>query len=89
MKFVYDRERELKIFHTIKETKLEEPSRSMIEKELNRVSIPPDSPFLKSLIEHIEDNWLGVEENFLTQLGKFYGRELGFTKTRSVRSSFW
>lgn len=76
MKFVYDREKELKIFHEIKETKFKEPSRSMIEEELNKVSIPPDSPFLKSLVEHIENNWVRVEENFLAQLGKFYGRKL-------------
>lgn len=76
MKFVYDREKELKIFHEIKETKFQEPSRSMIEEELNKISMPSDSPFLKSLVEHIENNWVEVEENFLAQLGKFYGRKL-------------
>ena len=76
MKFVYDRKKELEIFQTIKETKFQEPSRSMVEEELDKVSIPADSPFLKSLVEYIENNWLEVEENFLTQLGKFYGRDL-------------
>ncbi|MBU1110821.1 hypothetical protein KKB83_04340 [Patescibacteria group bacterium] len=73
LKFIYNKEEEFKIWDGLKEA-IKEPVRSITEKDIKEVSV--SSVTAEAMVAKVEKDWLAIEPNFLTQLGKFYRRKL-------------